>query len=253
MMFITMWWWVMMGAFFGSAANALIYRLPRNLSWVKGRSMCPNCKHILAAEDLVPLLSYLWLKGKCRYCKKEIGSRYFWIELITAVGFGIIYATGSGNLARVVILSGMWWLGVIIAAIDWQTKFVFDGLVAALAVMAVIDRLMAGITSDAVLAGCLGILIGMAVIGGIWAVSRGAWMGLGDVELIAVLGWWLGAVKISVAIWLAFVAGGIVGVILIMRKKSKLKSEIPFGPFLISGGWAAYFWSERLLSFLLIK
>ena len=213
--------WFVIGAVAGSVASAVVYRLPRGLSWWRGRSVCSQCKHALAWFDLIPLLSYLQLQGKCRYCHKAIGIRYFLVELVMAVGFAYFQSP---------LLAALLFITVIISFMDLETMLVSDWMVGAWFILVVLS------TQYSVLS-FYGLLAGIGVIGGIWALSRGRAMGFGDVEIIAVLGMWLGWPKIGVAMWWAFVIGAVVGVIKLWRGKAKLKSQIAFGPFLILGGW----------------
>ncbi|MDO8488074.1 MAG: prepilin peptidase [bacterium] len=221
-----MWWWFASGAIAGSVANALIYRVPRRISWWQGRSHCPHCKHDLTGLDLVPLLSYILLAGKCRYCHQPISPRYFLVELGLAAGFAYFHSP---------LLAAILWVTVIIAAMDWETMLVSDWLVAVWAILVIVWQYPLNFSQMA-----LGIAVGVGVIGGIWAVTRGRAMGLGDVEIVAVAGLWLGWPKILPALWVAFVAGAIIAVGQLLFKKKKLQSQIAFGPFLILGVWVAH-------------
>lgn len=220
-------WVFIAGAVAGSVANAVIYRLPRRLSWWKGRSLCPQCKHGLVWQDLIPLLSYILLGGKCRYCQEPIGTRYFLIELILAVGFW--------QLAPNYLLMAILWVTVAMAAMDWETMLVSDWLIGIWLVVTLLTMNYELITLN-----LAGTAVATAVIGGIWALSRGRAMGFGDVEVAAVLGLWLGWPKIAPALWIAFITGALVGIWLLVIGKKKMKSQIAFGPFLILGGWVAY-------------
>lgn len=212
----------------GSVGNAIIYRLPRGIAWHSGRSICPNCNHTLSFLDLIPILSYILLGGKCRYCKKSISWRYFIVEILS----GLIFLNFQ--------LSGfLYWIMLIIAFIDWETMLVSDLLIAIWAILVVLG----GGTS------ILGGLVGLGIIGIIWALTRGKAMGAGDIEIAAVLGLWLGFPKIITGLWLAFVIGGIYGAFLLITKKAKLKSQIPFGPFLLIGGLIAYTYCYGILCF----
>ena len=103
-----------------------------------------------------------------------------------------------------------------------------------------------GNTSSFTVAQLIGTAVGVGLIGGVWAVSRGRAMGFGDVEIAAVMGWWLGWPKIAVGLWVAFIIGAIVGSYQLSVGKARLKSEIAFGPFLIIGAWIGYIWGSNL-------
>ncbi len=90
----------------------------------------------------------------------------------------------------------------------------------------------------------------VGLIGGIWAISKGKAMGLGDVEIAVVLGWWLGWPRVLTGLWAAFVAGAAVGLVLMWQQKAKLKSQIAFGPFLVLGGWIGYWWGDKMIKLI---
>ena len=213
-----------LGAIAGSVANAIIYRLPRGVSWYKGRSFCPSCNHRLSFWDLVPVASYLALRGKCRYCLLPIAYRYLFVELFMGVGFVLSPLSNLGIL----------WITTVIAVMDWETMLVSDWLVAIWAILVLISNF------DIRISNLYGILIGIGVIGGIWLITKKKAMGSGDIGIAAVLGLWLGFPKIINALWFAFVIGGIYGAYLLLTRQAKLKTAVPFGPFLILGGWIAY-------------
>jgi prepilin signal peptidase PulO-like enzyme (type II secretory pathway) len=220
--------WFVIGIAAGSVGSALVYRLPRGVVWYKGRSICPNCKRTLSPLDLVPIFSFLFLRGKCRYCKQPISWRYLILEIVS----GLIFLNFG-------FLGFLYWLMLIIAIMDWETMLVSDALVAIWGVWVVLS----GGTS------IWGGLVGLGTIGIIWAISKGKAMGSGDIGIAAVLGLWLGWPKIITGLWLAFVIGGIYGAYLLITKKAKLKTAIPFGPFLLIGGAIAYTYCYGLLCF----
>lgn len=217
------------GTMAGSVANALIYRLPRNISWVKGHSMCNHCKHKLAFLDLIPILSYLMLGGKCRYCKKSIGLRWFLLEI--GMGLGFVWLSSP-------LLCAILFVTTVIAFMDWETKLVSEALVLIWGILVLGNF------------NIWGPVAGILLIGGIWAVSKGRAMGFGDVEIAAVMGLWLGFPKILIAIWIAFIVGAVVGGVMLLNKKTKLKAQIAFGPFLIIGTWVAYFWGDKIVKYV---
>ncbi|MEK7164133.1 MAG: prepilin peptidase [Patescibacteria group bacterium] len=210
-----------LGVIAGSVANAVIYRVPRGVSWYKGRSFCPNCKHALSSCDLLPIASYLLLRGKCRYCQSPIPVRYLLVELFLGVGFVLSPLSNLGIL----------WVSTVIAVMDWETMLVSDWMVLIWGGLVVVSSGIGGISGG---------LVGMGVIGGLWLITNKKAMGSGDIGIAAVLGLWLGFPKIITALWVAFVIGGIYGGYLLITKKAKLKTAVPFGPFLILGGWIAY-------------
>ena len=211
-------------------ANAVIDRVPRGESWFAGRSHCDKCNHELGVLDLIPLLSFVFLGGRCRYCHKPIGFRNFWVELWMGLGFVMLPWQ----------LWAAWWVTLVIAVMDWETRLVSEALVVIWGILVVFQLHSFSVAQ------LVGVAVGVGLIGGVWAVSRGKAMGFGDVEIAAVMGWWLGWPKIGVALWVAFVIGAIVGVIKLIKRLSNLRSEIAFGPFLLIGAWISYIWGGRL-------
>lgn len=245
-------YWGLLGAVTGSAANAVIDRLPAGVSWFSGRSKCDSCGRRLEVKDLVPLFSYLALRGKCRYCGKKIPARNFWVELAMTAGFLVIFATVSPTLEMAAVM-GIFWTSVVLAVMDMETKLVAEGLVGLLAVLVWVETIISsggGVTLGSV-GQWMGLLTGVVVIGGLWAASRGRAMGFGDVEIAVVVGWWVGWPIMAVALWVAFVAGGVWGLGLLWWKKAGIKSEVAFGQFLLLGMWVAWIYGERIWSWFM--
>ena len=246
----------------GSAANALIDRLPQRESWMSGRSKCDQCKHELGAADLIPVVSYIALGGRCRYCRKPIPYRNLVVEIFLGTFFVLIFNLqfsifNQFLIFNVIILQTMAWVSTVIAVMDWETKLVSEAMVILWGVLIFahkfsifnfqfsINLLISQLQTD-----FLGVLVGVVTIGGIWAVTKGKAMGFGDVEIAAVMGLWLGWPKVLVALWTAFVVGGVVGAAKILQRKAKMKSQIAFGPFLIIGTWVAYAWGDMIIQWL---
>lgn len=250
-------WFGVFGAIFGSAANALIYRLPRQTSWTRGKSICPGCKHQLEGIDLIPLFSYILLKGKCRYCRKDIGASYFWLELFMTMGFGIIGFWPQTDLGIKICLVGILWTTTIIAVMDSQTKLVSEWMVVIWAVFSSgLVYLQNGWQIQNIF---LGVGVTGLIVAGIWAISKGKAMGFGDVEIALVMGLWLGWQRGAVALWMAFVTGAVWGGYILFSNRSSakpvksekiLKQEMAFGPFLIAGAWIAYFWGDKIFGYV---
>jgi leader peptidase (prepilin peptidase)/N-methyltransferase len=132
---------------------------------------------------------------------------------------------------------------------DWETKLVSEAMVAVWGGLVVILNM----TNMSYMTYMWGAVVGVGVIGGIWAASRGRAMGFGDVEISAVMGWWLGWPGVAVALWVAFVSGAIVGLICLIGRIGQikgLKSEMAFGPFLILGSWVALLWGGKLITWI---
>ena len=258
----------LIGAMFGSAANALIDRLPRKESWFEGRSHCDNCGHVLEFKDLIPIFSYLsllrinntpphpflnlkggrrrFLFAGCRSCHSPIPVRNFLVEVFMGMGFITLSYFGNLNDLETITLMAILWVTTIIAVMDWETKLVSEWMVAGWVILVSLWRL--GSLGD--LNYLVGVIAGVSLIGGIWAATRGKAMGFGDVEIAAVMGWWLGWPKIWPGLWIAFVVGAIVGSYDLLTGKKKLKSEIAFGPFLVFGSWIGQLWGDKIIRML---
>ncbi|MGH7238725.1 MAG: prepilin peptidase, partial [Candidatus Saccharimonadales bacterium] len=215
----------------------------RRYSVLNGRSMCPRCKHELSAADLFPLLSWLWLKSKCRYCHEPISVQYPLVEAITALVFVASYIlwpltlTGAAALA----IFGLWLVLVIIlialAVYDLKWQLLPNKLVALLGIVAIIQAVVAIASAGDPLNSLINHAIAAAIGGGLFLLIillNDKWIGGGDVKLGFVIG--LIAVtpaKSGLMLFLAALAGTLVSLPLLMNKKLRLKSAVPFGPFLI--------------------
>ncbi|MEO6761686.1 MAG: prepilin peptidase [Candidatus Saccharimonadales bacterium] len=214
------------------------------LSIVNGRSMCPNCRHELAAKDLIPIFSWLMLRGKCRYCHKSISWQYPLVEAITALIFVFCYVfwpLALGSALSIVVLA-LWLVMVIVlmalSIYDIKWQLLPNRLVATLSLVAVVQAVIVIATADSPLRSLLGHIIGAVIVGGLFylilVLSKGKWIGGGDVKLGFVLG--LIAAAPGQAVLLLFsasVLGSLVSLPLMAINKLKRSSTIPFGPFLI--------------------
>ncbi len=239
-----------LGLVFGSFVSALSYRYPNGISVMKGRSFCPKCKHQISWYDNIPLLSFLLLGGKCRSCKRPISWRYPAIELITALGFMLIGMTFQGTTLQGAYSIFIFLILELIFIIDLEHQiipdsFIFLGLFLSL-VFSLVTNHQSPITNlfSGFLAASLLMLIHL--------FTRGRGMGLGDVKF-AVLGGMIVALNLSL-IWLflAFLTGGFIGIILILGKKAGLKDKIAFGPFLVISIPITLIWGEKIIGILLL-
>lgn len=217
----------LLGLAIGSFVGVVTWRLPRGKQFLLGRSICPHCLRKIAWFDNIPLFSYLLLGGKCRNCHKKISLRYPLIELATAVGIlGIYVLDFESPIFLILILL----LTISIFVIDLEKKIIPDELI----------FLGLGLTSLALLLGWNGSFY-LHFLGGfasslflllIHLVTRGKGMGLGDVKYALFAGTYLGWPKAVPWLFLSFLTGAGVGVILILLGKAKLGRQIAFGPFL---------------------
>jgi len=237
----------LIGLVVGSFLEALTYRLPRGESVLRGRSKCPKCKKTIRWHDNIPLISFALLSGKCRDCGEKISTRCPLIEISTAVIFVFIWQfyTGRLPLPLVFVVSS---LMIAIFVIDLEHRIIPDsltflglGVVLILFLVTDIPLLYIYLASGAGAALFL-LLLNL--------VTQGRGMGLGDVKLALFSGLVLGYPVVILWILIAFIAGALVGIILIAMGRAKLKQKIAFGPFLVFSFLISLMFGEYI-SFLL--
>lgn len=236
---------IIAGLIMGSFLNVVIYRLPRGESVVWPGSHCPNCGQNLKARDLIPVLSYIWQRGECRYCGARISLRYPLVELITAATFLLTYLQWSiswQGLAGIILTV----LLIPAAFIDIDHGIIPDRLsITGIIIGLLLSPFTTGFTSS---------LSGALLFGGIFflaaLISRGG-LGGGDIKLAAAIGAFTGWQGALLAFILSSLLGGIWGFILLLSKKANRKTAIKFGPFLALGGWVAYTWGTQIISLYL--
>lgn len=251
------------GAAIGSFLNVVIYRVPAALSLLHPPSRCPTCHHQLRPYDNVPVLGWLWLKGRCRYCRAPISLRYPLIEALTGglflfafSQFGLTWAT----IGAWVLLS---WL-ICLTFIDFDTLTLPNALTQSGLVLGVGAQMLLIFSAEsltwagaaqgiwtAVLGAVLGIWL-FEMIGFVGALVAGKTvMGGGDGKLAALLGAWLGWQGMLLSSFLACALGAFIGGAAIALRITSRKAPIPFGPFLALGGLMTLFWGDRLIAWYL--
>lgn len=236
------------GLVFGSFVSAISYRLPLGISFVSGRSFCPKCKHKISWYDNIPLLSFIILGGKCRHCGKQISYRYPIIELFTALGFILIYSFGQGRTLSISLLLFVFIVLEVIFIIDLEHRVIFDGLTYLLFVFFLITFLFVK-DQNFYLNLLTGFTLSLFLLF-LNLLTKGRGMGLGDVKLALPLGFFLGFPLGVLWIFISFLTGAILGVILILVGKTKFGKQVPFGPFLIFSFWLVFLFGESLVLFL---
>jgi leader peptidase (prepilin peptidase)/N-methyltransferase len=252
------------GLIIGSFLNSVIYRLSIKKDFLFGKSQCPNCNHVLSWYDLIPLASFLILKGKCRYCKNPISIQYPLVEFITGALFVLLTWQSIDLLAsnalfgflRLCFLLLISCFLIIIFVYDFKHYIIPDKIIFPAILIIGSWYLLASIafdfyTKNNMLNGIYSALGASLFFLFIVLVSRGKWMGMGDVKLAFFMGLFLGFPKIITALFLAFFIGAVIGVILIFSGKKNLKSEIPFGPFLVVGTFLTLFFEHEIINFYL--
>ncbi len=239
----------MVGLLVGSFANVAIHRWPSGGSVrVPERSQCPSCDHELAVRDNVPVVSWLLLRGRCRYCSEPISRRYPIIELATAVLFAVVAWRHPETWALPAMLVLTWSL-VVASAIDIEHRIIPNLLTYRLPGVLVVLLAAAAFLDDAMDDFVRGLLFAVVVPGGMLLVSelfrlvRGKnGIGMGDVKLAVSLGLmlgWLGGAEVVAFLYLSIIGAVVVALTLMLLGKAKLASKIPFGPYLALGTLAA--------------
>lgn len=236
-----------LGLFIGSFLNCVAYRLNKEESFVRGRSYCPHCKKTICWYDLLPVISYAFLRGRCRNCKKLISIQYPLAELATGLAFALV-AMNYSNIYELIYLLVVSCFLILIFIYDLKHYLIPDKfLIPAIGVVVVYSLIFGRGLLTPLLAGLLP--AGFFLL--LFVVSMGKWIGLGDVKLAVFMGLVLSWPNILVALFLACFAGGIIGLILIVFQRKELKSEIPFGPFLTMGTFVALLWGDILIKWYL--
>ncbi|MBI2613172.1 MAG: prepilin peptidase [Candidatus Levybacteria bacterium] len=254
-----------LGLFVGSFLNVLVDRLPKGESVIKGRSHCEKCKKILKWNDLIPLLSFVFLKGKCRYCSARLSPYYPIVEFTTGIMF-VITTLFIFNGSQFLISNFKFLINFQLLITNYQlllTLIYYLFIISSLIVIFFAD-LKYGIIPDkivfpAILVSFFFLLFTVFVnhllsaFGAglffllLFLVTRGRGMGFGDVKFSFLMGLILGFPNIIVALYVAFLTGATVGIILIIwRKKRIFGTAIPFGPFLVLGNFIAIFFGKSI-------
>lgn len=238
-----------LGLVVGSFLNVLIYRIPRQIPFVVERSRCPWCDGKVRALDNIPLLSYLLLRGRCRLCSAPISIRYPAVEAFTAIlfigcvlRFGVTPAAGVGAVLCALIIA--------LALIDAEhfllpDKLTLPGIFLGLLLQPLFPTvdLLEAIVGTLLGAGALILLINF------WYWLRDEeGMGMGDVNMLAMVGAFLGWQGVAITLVIASVVGALVGSLLMLSKRLGLRSRLPFGVFLALGALVALFWGNGLVA-----
>lgn len=237
------------GLIIGSFLNVCIYRIPRNESIAWPGSHCPTCSHNLKWYDNIPLVSYLVLKGKCRYCKTNISAQYPLVESFNAVIYIIMYMK-FGFGVDFIFYSLISSILVAIIFIDLKEMIIPDSLVLCILVLSIIHKacnyFLYEVSPD-LISSFLGLFLAGGLFLAIVILSRGG-MGGGDVTLVGALGFVFGVKYIVLNIFLSFVLGAIISIVLLASKIKTRKDPIPFGPFIVLGFFISMLWGEVIIN-----
>lgn len=251
-----------LGLIVGSFLNVVVYRINIAENFAVGRSKCPHCKNLIRWYDNIPLLSFILLGFRCRDCKKKISWQYPLVELATGILFVLVgmkffspentqswIATGYFlgaisflmiifvydllymEIPNLVIWAAVFWSVIFNLIIDWESKFLSTSPLNLL-------------TYSGVLAATAAFTFFFLLV----VKSKEKWMGAGDAYLVIFLGLLLGWPQILLALFLAFSTGAIIGLVLVAFRKKKMKSPLPFAPFLVFGTLVAIFWGIEIIN-----
>ncbi|AEF95023.1 Prepilin peptidase [Desulfotomaculum nigrificans CO-1-SRB] len=231
----------------GSFLNVCIYRLPLGQSLVTPPSHCPKCNHRLGAGELVPVLSYLMLRGKCRCCGARISPRYPVVELATGLAFVLlvmVFGWQIKTLGYLILFCGL----LTASLIDWDHQIIPDQISLLLVGAGLI--LQALQSTGTLINGIIGGLLGGGLLLVLAVLSKGG-MGGGDIKLVTGIGVFLGWQLLLVSLFLSFIIGSLLSGIWILIKRQGLKTAVPFGPFLSLGAIITLFYGEQILNWYL--
>jgi len=234
------------GLLLGSFINMIVWRIPNSIT-LKGRSLCVHCLHTLAWIDLIPVVSFLLLRFKCRYCLQKISWRYPLLELATAVALMFVWvARPQFFSAPLEIFFAVLVVGVLITlfVIDYEYQIIPDVITLPAIAVFMILQIARGTQVGSLLFAAL-------LAGGFFAAqyvfSKGRWIGDGDIRLGILMGVILGWPYVLAALIIAYVLGAGIGLVFIGLGKAKLSSKTPFGTYLAASTFIALFYGSQLI------
>ncbi len=252
-----------LGLVVGSFLNVVINRLNINQNLASPRSYCPKCKHQLNFWDLIPIFSFIFLRGKCRYCQKKISWQYPLVELATGISFILIFFKfvniNNINLDFVVILEQLliyfFFTSILIIIFVYDlkhylipNKIIYPAILITLLIQILPIPEYPSISISSLIIGSLipGIFFLILVL-----VSKEKWMGAGDIKLGFLSGLIVGYPNILVTLFISFVVGAIIGIILIISKKKALKDKMPYGTLLTFATFATILFGSQVIDWYL--
>lgn len=248
---IFLWIWrFFFGACIFSFLNVVVDRLPRGESIVRGRSHCDHCGHSLGAMELIPVISYLMLRGKCKNCHEKIPVRSLVVEILGGAAFmGCVYFYNDGSLG-IISLEGLLAFSficilMVVAYIDLDTQMIYDRFHILIIVLTIISCFVSNdLNIVERLIGSVVISVPMLVL---TILIPGAFGG-GDIKLMAVSGFLLGVKAIVIAMFIALIIGGGYGAYMLLTKKLDRKDHFAFGPYLVIGLIVALFIGNEMMN-----
>lgn len=243
---------IILGMCIGSFLNVCIARVPRGESIISPGSHCMHCGHQLTAIELIPVLSYLGLKGHCKQCHAKITSRYMCIEVLTGIGFGMIYWLDGMSIEALIEYTFLA-LAIVLAVIDWEHMLLPSSIIFWGMILGILEKIIQSILlqdGDHLVASILGAVMGYTLFamlyqGSKWILKKEG-LGYGDVRLMGLVGFFVGIQYLFIAVFIAALMATIYGFILL--SKSKQSEPYPLGPFLNVGACIGLFWGEQIIS-----
>lgn len=235
------------GVVFGSFFNVVGLRTPIKETFVNNRSYCPSCKHQLNWYELIPVISYLFQRGKCKHCKQKISFTYPIVELFTGLLFAVSYSSLGLEwelitaLLLVSLLMILFVTDITYMLIPNKILLFFLPL---FLIMRIIEPLRPWWSS------LIGFVVMLFLVALIILISRGG-MGAGDMKLFGLLGFVLGFEKVLLAFFLSCAAGALIGLVLILLKIIERRQPVPFGPYIIFASLVSYFYGDTLIQWYL--
>lgn len=255
---------ILIGASIGSFLSVVIYRIKAGEKGIIfGQSYCPMCKKNLSITDMIPIASFIILRGKCRKCKKNISPYYFFLEVVTGLVFlttylkfpFVLWLQNGTPIPDIFLLTKFIFYsiyGVFLIAIffyDLQTKEIPEIFLFPFIILAIIGTI---VTKEPILiSAIIAVIISFIFFGGQIFLSKGKWLGEGDLYIGIAVAIILGWEKFILFIVLTYLIGSVISVPLLITKKTKLKSEIPFAPFMILSSFICIFLGENIVNWYL--
>ena len=234
------------GSCVGSFANAVVCRIPKGISIAKGRSYCESCQTSLRWYDLIPIISYILLRGKCRYCKKQISFKHLLFECFGGLLFMLSFYC-FGLTIETVLMFFIIMVLTVIAIIDYQKMNIYLSTILTLFILVIVYRFFIQIDFMTLLIGGLCISVPMFIFNLIIPYS----FGFGDIELMFVSGLLLGWKNNLLAGFIGIIIGGIYAGYLLLRHKVEADGHIAFGPFLVLGIITSLFYGTEIITWYL--
>lgn len=242
------------GSIIGSFLNVCIYRMPKEESIAYPASHCPKCNTPLKWYNLIPVLSFLVQKGKCRYCGDSISPQYPIVELLNGILYIIIFHFYGATIDSI-FYSLIFSILIVVSFIDYYHQVIPDSLVVITLIITIMYKVLLFVlykTPFNLLNSILALLVGGGLFLIIALVSKGG-MGGGDIKLISVLGFILGFRKSLLNMFLSFIIGAVFSIFLLLLKRKGKKDAIPFGPFINIAFGITLFFGDRIISWYVLS